>query len=149
MKQSRWWLVVQSSLTPDWLLGSLCQPIAAGKLPLFAPIGWAQDKASGWTLLSSDWSSTTRWSHTPSPSGPGHDASGALETSVSSGSRMRLGLWCVWTGWMLSLHTEAQHPPEPQEAALRPGWRRQSSGGAPLEPAGRTGWEAPRVWKLC
>uniref|UniRef100_UPI0037E812CD latent-transforming growth factor beta-binding protein 4 n=1 Tax=Semicossyphus pulcher TaxID=241346 RepID=UPI0037E812CD len=48
---------------------------------------------------------------------------------------MRLALWCVWTTWILILHTAAQHPPDREEGGVQPGHkvqrRRQSSGRPP------------------
>lgn len=42
---------------------------------------------------------------------------------------MRLGLWCVWTGWIFSLHAAAQHPPDREEGGVQPG---RSSSPTPL-----------------
>ncbi|XP_023273319.1 uncharacterized protein LOC111663386 [Seriola lalandi dorsalis] len=56
---------------------------------------------------------------------------------------MRLSLLCVWTNWILTLHTVAQHHPHREEGDVQPGhregvqtgWRRQSLGRpTPLQP---------------
>lgn len=48
---------------------------------------------------------------------------------------MRLCLWCVWTSWILSVHTAAQHLADREEGGVQPGWRRQSAGTpTPLRP---------------
>lgn len=48
---------------------------------------------------------------------------------------MRLCLWCVWTSWILTVHTAAQHLADREEGGVQPGWRRQSAGTpTPLRP---------------
>ncbi|XP_039986751.1 latent-transforming growth factor beta-binding protein 1-like [Xiphias gladius] len=50
---------------------------------------------------------------------------------------MRLSLLCVWTSWILTLHTAAQHHPHREEGGVQPGHRQGVRAGRRRQSAGR------------